>query len=251
MVNLLKDTRAALHHFNKFTSEVNAIVFFNEDLNQLQQMEWSEFKLFADDVEYDPFGVDEIGMRIFKSRFFIVGDDWYLARTTEKDDYEGWVFYDHQLEVNLDELDSVVYEDDILAFLICDIINPYSNYTSDKAYMEDHFPKPVDDNGVNVFRIVHGVGGRKYWSDHAEHNKAQELLHNPTIVDMVIAGEHKNADVFNNANLSQIIGVENANYIDDATGDLTVSLVPPSHFTIYMDERGNEIVQTTVAAPYL
>lgn len=249
MVNLLEDTLVALKHFNKFQTEVDAVVFFNEDLNKLQKFTWYEFKLFADDVLYDPFGLEDVGMRVFKSRFFVCGDDWFLARSTEKENYEGWVFYDHQLEANLDDLEEVTFEDDVLGFLIADIPVPYSEYLNDDAAM-DTWPKPYDLDGLMIFRVIHGVNGRAYWSDHAEHNKAPQLLYDPMIVNMVIAGEHRNPDVFTNANLSQIIGVQDARYIDHPVGDLTVSNVPVGHFTVYMADDGNEVVQHTVEAPY-
>lgn len=263
MINLLQDTLQALAFYGKDVIDVDGIVFYNEDNNRLEGLTWQNYVELIKDVNYDPYDFEFIGRRVFKSRVFIIGEDWWLARTLTDNNYEGWIYYDGPLMVDgmgaaitleSGHIPLAEVHDDLLAFLIGDVSAHYSDYNSEHDFQANAFPgeyaQVPDINNVPQVNIIHGTDGRVYWTDHAQYHKHPQLLWNPTIVNMVIAGEHRNPDVFNNENLSQIIGVENANYIEHGQGDLKVTTIPVQHFTIYMDDNDNEVIQLTQAAPY-
>lgn len=263
MINLLQDTLQALSFYGKDVIDVDAIIFYNEDNNRTESLTWQNYVELVKNVNYDPYDFEFIGRRGFKPTVFIIGVNWFLARTLTNDNYEGWVYYDSPLmenglgsNISLDSnnVPSVEVHDDLLAFFIGDVSAHYSDYRSDYDFQANAFPgeyaQVPDINNVPQVNIIHGTDGRVYWTDHAQYHKHPQLLWNPTIVNMVIAGEHRNTDVFNNENLSQIIGVENANYIEHGQGDLKVTTIPVQHFTIYMDDNDNEVIQLTQTAPY-
>ena len=263
MINLLQDTLQALAFYGKDATDVDGIIFYNEDSDRMEGLTWQNYVELIKDVNYDPYDFEFIGRRVFKPAVSVVGEDWFLARTLVDNNYEGWVYYDSPLmkdgmgtPITLDSVGVPSVEPDVnlLAFIIADVSAHYSDYRSDYDFEANAFPgeysQVPDVNNVPQVNIIHGVNGRVYWTDHQQYNKHPQLLWNPTIVNMVIAGEHRNPDVFNNENLSQIIGVENANYIEHGQGDLEVSTIPVHHFTIYMDDDDNEVIQLTLNAPY-
>lgn len=253
MVNLLQDTRSALNYYIKSEDDINGVIYYNEDVNKLEMLSWSDFTMMASTINYDPNDFEFIGIRAFKPRLFIVSDGWFLARSLRQDKFEGWVYYDEPLEIN-ESLEVTTPSDDLIAFMIPDLSHHYSDYLNDDCFNNNAFPGEAcvtpEVDKQSMVKIIHGVGGRVYWSDNIEHSKHPQLLWNPTIVNMVIAGEHKNPDVFNNQNLSQIIGVEDAGYSESGPGDLKVTTIPVQHFTLYQDKSGDEVIQLTEPAPY-
>lgn len=252
MKNLLKDTLAALTYYDKRQEDIDGVIFFNEDLNKLQQMSWSDFERFAYAIDYDINDGSVTGRRMFKSRFFIVSDCWYLARSTNKDNYEGWVYYDHALEVDQDNIEYTRPTDDTTAFLIADLPAYPSDYVTDEDY-DKMFSMPTwtaVSDGAQYHIVVHGVDGRVYWSDYDENPKIPQLLVHPKVVAMVRQRKHKDTDIFNNKSLSLLFAVDDSGYIHQDKGDLVVTQIPAGHFTVYMNDDGNEVVQSTIPAPY-
>ena len=253
MVNLLADTLLALNYYAKSEDDIIGVVYYNEDINKLEMLSWSDFTMMASTINYDPNDFEFIGIRAFKPRLFIVSDSWFLARSLRHDKFEGWVYYDEPLEINK-PLDITAPSDDLIAFMIPDLSHHHSDYVADYNWETNAFPGEYsnvpDIEGVPQVNIIHGIGGRVYWTDNLETGKHPQLLWNPTIVNMVIAGEHKNPDVFNNQNLSQMIGVEDARYSEHGLGDLKVTTIPVQHFTIYQAKSGDEVIQLTEPAPY-
>lgn len=263
MINLLEDTLKALAYYQCEMDSVEGMVYYNEDTNRLEGVTWQNFKELAKDINYDPYDLEFVGSRGFKSRMFIIGDQWFMARTLSEHNFEGWLYFDDSLMIRGNgqpiTLDSGVItitqpHDDLLAFMISDLRFHHSDYTSDVAYNNNIFPggfsSSTIEGGPCQVGIVHGIGGRRYWSGSRLQSAHPQLLYNENIVGMVISGDYKDSTIFNNHNLSQIIGVEDAGYIDGQVGDLTVTYIPPQHFTIYMSESDDEVVQLTQAAPY-
>lgn len=250
-MNLLNDTVAALTYYEKRQEDIDSVIFFNEDLNKLQQMSWSDFERFAYAIDYDINDGSVTGRRMFKSRFFIVSDCWYLARSTDKDNYEGWVYYDHALEVDQDSIEFTRPTDDTIAFLIADLPAYSSDYTTDTDFNK-MFVAPVwtDVHGDGYHVVVHGVNGRIYWSDHENHGKLPQLLVHPEVVKLVRQDKHRDYAKFNNRVLSELFQVNDAGYIPHDVGNLTITEIPVGHFTVYMSDEGNEVVQSTIPAPY-
>lgn len=252
MMNLLKDTLEALTHYRKDTSEVDGVIFFNEDLNKLEQMEWSDFSRFAYDINYDINDGVAIGRRMFKPRFFIVGDDWFFARSTSRDNFEGWVYYDHKLVVGQTEIPFIKPTDDTIAFLIVDLPATSSDYTSDKYYhMMFETPVWIDSDDVQTNAVVHGTYGKVYWTGDDTSNNLPQFLTHPVIIQAVNEHMASDTDFFNNEHLSELFGIDDAGYVHDPRGMLRVAEIPVGHFTVYMDDHTKcEVVQSTVQAPY-
>ena len=253
MINLLADTLAALNYYGCNIDTVQNVVFYNEDNRQLENISWSDYTKLAQTVNYDPQDYEFIGFRGFKPRLFIVGQGWFLARTLRCDNYEGWKYYDHDLEFNGNPISGVVTED-TLAYWISNQSAYYSDYTSDEDFQRNVFPGEYSrshlEGGTDHVGIVHGINGRIWWYDYDVYNKHSQLLYRPEIAGMVISGDYLDTTIFNNANLSQIIGVEDAGFNENQTGELTVTYIPIGHFTICLDSDGNEVVVPTIDAPY-
>lgn len=251
MMNLLSDTKAAMTYYGKETFDVNGVIFFNEDLNTLQQTSWQDFERFAFNINYDINDGSVTGRRMFKPRFFIVGDDWFLARTTPRDNFEGWVKYDHALEIDQDVVQYVRPTDDTIAFLIADLPALPSDYTHDKDY-HSMFETPIwlSTNNERSYNVAHGIQGKSYWTGNHTTNKLPQLLTHPEIIQAVNIDMSSETDFFNNEYLSELFGIDDAGYVHDPRGSLAVAEIPVGHFTVYMGDDGNEVVQSTVDAPY-
>lgn len=263
MVNLLEDTLKALAYYQCDMDSVEGMIYYNEDKGQLEGITWQDFTKLAKDINYDPYDFEFIGRRWFKSRIFIIGDQWFMARTLSEHHFEGWLYYDDPLMIRSNgqpiTLESGIVpvtkpDDDLLAFMISDLRFHYSDYTSDEAYKNNvyrgNFRPSQDSTGICQVGIVHGINGRRYWSGSNTHTAHPQLLYNENIVGMVLSGDYKDITLFNNDTLSRIIGVEDAGYINEQDGDLTVTYIPPQHFTIGMDVSDNEVIHLTKEAPY-
>ena len=165
IVNLADATLDVIKNAELNVSSISHVAFYNSDEEEMQVCTFQDFIEVAADINYDELDPVLSSRRVIDNSIQIVGDTWWLRRTNDSDDNEGWIYSD--LPIPLTELENG--EGDLHQDYI---INPIDSHDEDYVELVEHesdnykyarsdtiklFGKTfdvIDDNGI--FKVVDG-----------------------------------------------------------------------------------------------
>lgn len=161
IVNLAAVTLNILNNANLSIESISHVAYYNVDEEEMQVCTFQEFIEVAEDINYDEMDPMFSGRRIVSGSIQIVGDTWWLRRTTDNEDTEEWVYCD--LPIPLEELENG--EGDLHRDYI---INPIDAHDEDYVELVEHVsdnytyakPDTVKLNGV-TYNVVEEDGVSK------------------------------------------------------------------------------------------
>ena len=102
IVNLATATLNLMKNADIDMSSISHVAFYNTDEEEMQICTFQEFIEVAGDINYDELDPVFSNRRIITNTLQVVGDTWWLYRTSDDDDVEGWIY--SELPVPMREL---------------------------------------------------------------------------------------------------------------------------------------------------
>lgn len=253
IVNLAIQTRQIIADAKLNINEIVYVIFYNEEAGEYQYCSFDEFMDTAEDVDYDELDPTFMGRRIIQPSLAIVAENWWLRRTTDEEDVEGWVYQDIPLSMNEIQEGSgefdvnyVISDIDVLPSDYQDLIGTrmeYNNYVkpaniliNGKQYIVsdvDGIDKVYDGGNVAVIRAT---DSGQYWTHDNSCVKDPRMLFHPQLVKSVMEESYADIDSFKLLDIAKSLGISTVGFEDIQFTKLTIAWIPQgSEFSIVYD----------------
>lgn len=244
ITNLAIQTRQVLADAKLDASDIGYVIFYNEDAEQFQYCSYSEFMEVAEDIDFDEHDPIIAGRRIIHPGLAIVASNWWLRRTTDDEETENWVF--QEIPLSMDEMqegsgdfhmDYVINEMDALTEDYVDLVEKpttYNQYVQSNTISINGRQYNVDDSdGIDkVYDSEDRVGviiatkSGQYWTGQPNVVKDPRMLFHPELVKMVLEESYVDMDTYNNAWISNNLGISTDGFSDESFLTLEVRWIP-------------------------
>ena len=244
IVNLAIQTRQIIADAKLNVQDIEYVIFYNEDAGQYQYCSFSEFIEVAEDIDFDELDPTLAGRRIIHQSLAIVADKWWLRRSADDEDTDGWVL--QEIPLSMDELqegsgdfhmDYVINEMDALTEDYVDLVEKpttYNQYVQSNTISINGRQYNVDDSdGIDKVYdsedrvgVIIATNGGQYWTGQPNVVKDPRMLFHPELVKMVLEESYMDMDTYNNAWIANNLGISTDGFSDESFLTLEVGWIP-------------------------